>query len=83
MHPSSAVTNLPSTRSFTNPLLVEKTHELGKKSQASNIQVHHTYDVAKTEEILVKKKFITFPHDHQLPNKEELRKNIYWQYHNS
>ena len=61
MHPSFAVTGLPSTRSFTIPLLVEKTHDLGKKSQASNAQVQYTIDVVKAEKILANEKFITFP----------------------
>ena len=40
--------------SFTSPLLVKKTHGLGKKSQASNAQIYYTFDVEKTEEFLVK-----------------------------
>ena len=42
--------------------------------------------MAKTEEIFdffVKEKLITFPHDHQLPNKEDLRGKIYCKNHNS
>ena len=31
----------------------------------------------------MKEKFITFPQDHQLPNKEELRGKVYCKYHNS
>ena len=31
----------------------------------------------------MKEKFITFPHDHQLPNIEELRGKVYCRYHNS
>ena len=69
MYLSSAVTDLSSTRSFTSHLPVEKTHDLGKKLQASNAQVQYIFDVAKTKEILVKEKFITFPQDHQLPSK--------------
>ena len=65
----------PSTRSFTGSLLVEKIHDLGKKLQA--------FDMAKTEEFLVKEKFITFPQDHQLLSKEEIRGKVYYKYHNS
>ena len=49
---------------------------LEKKSQVSNAQAQHTSDVAKIEEFLVKEKFITFPHDHQFPNKEEFRGKV-------
>ena len=38
--------------------------------------------MAETEEFIVKEKFITFPHDHQLPSKNELRGKIYCKYHN-
>ena len=49
-------------------------------------KVQYTFEVAKTEEIfdnLVKEKFITFPKDHQIPNKDELRGKTYCKYHNS
>ena len=62
---------LLSIGSFICPLLVEKAPNLLKKSQTSNTQVQYTFYVAKTKEIfyfLLKKKFITFPQDHQLPN---------------
>ena len=36
LHHKVAVGDPPSTRSFTSPLPVEKTHDLRKKSQASN-----------------------------------------------
>ena len=81
-----AVADLPSTGSFICPLLVKKVPDLWKKSQTSNTQAHYTFDVAKTEEIfnfLMKEKFITFPQDHQLPSKEELRGKVYCKYHNS
>ena len=61
VHPSSILIDLLSTRSSISPLLVKKTHELRKKSQASNAKVRYTFDVVKTEKILVKEKFITFP----------------------
>ena len=54
---------------------------LWNKSQAFNIQVQYTFDMTKTEEIfdfLLKKKFITFPQDHQLPNNDELRGKVYY-----
>ena len=57
-----------------------------KKSQTSNTQVHYTFDATKTEEIfdfLLKEKLITFPQDHQLPNKKELIGKVYCKYHNS
>ena len=31
----------------------------------------------------MKEKFITFPQDHQLPIKEELKRKVYYKYHNS
>ena len=34
-------------------------------------------------DFLVKEKFITFPKDHQIPNKDELRGKAYCKYHNS
>ena len=49
-------------------------------------RVQYTFEVAKTKEIfdfLVKEKFITFPKDHRIPNKDELRGKTYCKYHNS
>ena len=46
----------------------------------------YTFDVAKTKEIfdfLVKEKFITFPKDHQIPNKEKLRGKVHCKYQKS
>ena len=80
------VADLPSTGSFICPLLVKKAPNLRKKSHTSNKQAQHPFDVAKTEEIfdfLLKEKFITFLQDHQLPIKEELRRKVYCEYHNS
>ena len=80
------VADLPSRDSFICPLLVKKVHDLWKKSQPSNTQARYTFDVTKTEEIfyfLMKEKFITFPKDHQLPSKEELRGKVYCKYHSS
>ena len=31
----------------------------------------------------MKEKFITFPHDHQLPSNDDLRGKVYYKYHNS
>ena len=59
--------DLSATRTFTYPLLVEKTLDVWKKAQIVDIQVQYTFEVAKTEEIfdfLVKEKFITFPKEH-------------------
>ena len=56
---------------------------LRKESQVSNAQAQYTSDVVETEEFLVKEKFITFPQDHKLPNKEELRGKFYCKYHKS
>ena len=56
--------------------------DLGKKSQASNARAQYTFDVAETEEF-INEKFITFPHNHQLPSKDELRGKVYYKYHNS
>ncbi|XP_075473940.1 uncharacterized protein LOC142504997 [Primulina tabacum] len=48
--------------------------------------MQYTFDVSKTEEVfdfLVKEKFITFPPDHMMPPKEELKGREYCKYHNS
>ena len=77
---------LSTTGTFTCPLLVEKTLDVWKKAQIVDIQVQYTFEVAKTEEIfdfLVKEKFITFPKDHRIPSKDELRGKAYCKYHNS
>ena len=61
------------TRTFTCPLLVENTLDVLNKEQIVDTQVKYTFEVAKTEEIfdfLVKEKFITFPKDHRIPNKD-------------
>ena len=63
------------TRTFIYPLLVEKTHDLWKKTRIVGIHVQYTFEVAKIEEIfdfLVKEKFITFPKDHRIPIKDVL-----------
>ena len=81
-----AVADLSTTRTFICPLLVEKTPDLWKKAQMVGTQVQYTFEVAKIEEIfdfLVKEKFITFPKDHQILNKDELRGKNYYNYHNS
>ena len=47
---------------------------------------HSTFEVVKIEELFdlpVKEKLITFPKDHQIPNKDELREKAYYNYHNS
>ena len=67
------VVDLSATRTFTCPLLVEKTPNVWKKAQFVDTRVHYTFKVAKTEEIfdfLVKEKFITFPIDHWIPGKD-------------
>ena len=77
---------LSTTGTFTCHLLVEKTHDLWKKAQIVGMQVHYTFKVAKTKEIfdfLVKEKFITFPKDHRIPHKDELRGKTYCKYYNS
>ena len=68
--------DLSTTSTFTCPLLVEKAHYLWKKTQVVDTQVQYTFEEAKTKEIfdfLVKENFITFPKDHRIPNKDELR----------
>ena len=73
-------------RTFTYPLLVEKTLDVWKKAQIVDTQVQYTFEVAKTDEIfdfLVEEKFITFPKDHRIPNKDELRGKAYYKYQNS
>ena len=80
------VAYLSATRTFTCPLLVEKTSDVWKKAQIVDTQVQYTFEVATIEEIfdfLVKEKFITFPKDHQIPSKDELRGKAYCKYHNS
>ena len=81
-----AVADLSTTRTFTCHLLVEKTLDLWKNAQIVGTQVQYTSNVAKIEEIfdfLVKEKFITFPKDHRIPNKDEQRGKPYCKYHNS
>ena len=80
------VAYIRSTGSFIYPLLVKKAPNSWKKSQTSNTQVKYTFNASKIEGIfyfLLKERFITFPHDHQLPNKEELKGKVYCKYHNS
>ena len=80
------VTNLSTIGAFTCPLLVEKAPDLWKKTQIVGTQVQYTFEVAKTEVIfnfLVKEKFITFPKNHRIPNKDEQRGKTYCKYHNS
>ena len=43
--------DLSATRTFTCPLLVEKTPNVWKKAQIVDTQVHFTLEVAKTKEI--------------------------------
>ena len=70
------VADLSATRTFTCPLLVEKTLDVWKKAQIVDTQVQYTFEVAKIEEIFdfpVKEKFITFPKDHWIPSKDLVR----------
>ena len=81
-----AVVDLSATGTFTNPLSVEKAHNVWKKAQIVDTQVQYTFEVAKTEEIfdfLVKEKFITFSKGHWFPSKDKLRGKAYCKYHNS
>ena len=81
-----AMANLSTIGTFTCSLLVEKTLDLWKNAQIIGTQVQYTFEVVKIEEIfdfLVKEKFITFPKDHRIPNKDELRGKTYCKYHNS
>ena len=78
--------DLSTTRIFTCHLLVEKTPDMWKKAQIVDIQDQYTFEVAKTEEnfdFLVKEKFITFPKDHRILSKDELRGKAYCKYHYS
>ena len=80
------VAYIRSTGSFIYHLLVKKAPNSWKKSQTSNTQVQYTFDASMIEGIfyfLLKERFITFPHDHPLPNKEELEGKVYYKYHNS
>ena len=75
------VVDLFTPRTFTCPLLVEKAPDVWKKAQIIDTQLQYTFEVANTDEIfdlMVKQKFITFPKDHRILNKDELSK-----YHNS
>ena len=77
---------LSTTGTFTCPLLVEKAPDLWKKTQIIGTPIYYTFKLAKTEEIfdfLVKEKFISFPKDHQIPSKDELRGKTYCKYHDS
>lgn len=69
------------------PLLKKKQADSGKKNSTQPAKdVQYTFDVSKTEDIfdfLAKEKFISFPPDHRLPTKEELKGRDYCKYHNS
>ena len=70
------VAYLLSTCSIIFPLLLKKAPDLWKKSHTSNTQAQYTFDVEKIEEIDLLLKEITFPHDHQLASKKELRGKV-------
>ena len=76
-----AVAYLFTTGTFTCPLLVEKTLDVWKKAQIVDTQVQYTFE-AQIFDFLVKEKFIIFPKDHQIPNKDKLRGKAYCKYHN-
>ena len=72
--------DLSTLGTFTCPLLVEKAPDVWNKTQIVDTQVQYTFELVKTKEIfnfLVKEKFITFPKDHWIPNKDELRGKAY------
>ena len=78
--------DLSATRTFTCHLLVEKAPDVWKKAQIVDTRVQYNFEVTKTKEIfdfLVKEKFITFPKDHRILNKDELKGKAYCKYHNS
>ena len=78
--------DLSTIGTFTCHLLVEKTPDLWKKEQTVGTQIQYTFEVAKTDKIfdfLEKERFITFPKDHRIPNKDELRGKTYYKYHSS
>ena len=78
--------NLSATRTFTFLVLEEKAPDVWKKTQIVDTQVQYTFEVAKKEEIFdfqMKEKFITFPKDHRIPSKDELRGKAYCKFHNS
>ena len=81
-----AIAALLSTGSFIYSLLLKKSPNLWKKSQTSNTQAQYTFDATKMEgifDLLMKEKSITFPKDHQLLSKEEIRGKVYCKYHKS
>ena len=81
-----AVAYLSTAGTFTCPLLVEKALDLWNKTQTAGSQVQYTFEVVKTKEVFnffVKEKFITFPKDHWISDKDELRRKTYYKYHNS
>ena len=82
-----AVTDLSTTRTFTCLLFfVKKALDFWKKAQIIGTHIQYTFKVVKTGEIfdfLVKEKFITFPKDHWIPSKDELKGKTYCKYHNS
>ena len=76
MNKKVAVVDLSTIGTLTYHIFVEKTLDLWNKAQIVGTQVQYTFEVEKTKEILyflVKQKFITFPKDHQITNKDELR----------
>ncbi|XP_073304159.1 uncharacterized protein [Primulina huaijiensis] len=68
-------------------LAAKKPAEAEKKSSSKLPKdIQYMFDVSKTNEVfdfLVKEKFITFPPDHRMPPKEELKGREYCKYHNS
>ena len=81
-----AMVDLFITWTFTCHLLVEKALDLWKKAQIVDTQVQYNFEVVKTNGIfdfLVKEKFITFPKDHRIPSKYELKGKTYYKYHHT
>ena len=74
------VANLSTIGTFTCHLLVEKAPNLWKKTQIVDTQVQYRGSKNKGK---VNEKFITFPKDHWIPIKDELRGKTYCKYHNS
>ncbi|XP_075494678.1 uncharacterized protein LOC142532247 [Primulina tabacum] len=81
------LTEIRSAGSCTVPMLKKKPSEPEKKNSPQLPKdMHYTFDMSKIDEVfdfLVKEKFITFPPDHRVPPKEELKGREYCNHHNS
>lgn len=82
-----ALAEIRSNGSCIVPLLKKIPAETERKNTVQPPKdMQYTFGISKADNIfdyLVKEKFITFPPDHRMPSKEELKGREYCKYHNS